>query len=117
MSNSVEKLQEEARLTLISNRVSEKQIKNLKAYPFIFFNDVTDVALDYDFSRTPAEIAVDIPGVAVTMRGRVEYKISASVAPDLIEKRTQALADAVRILFWKDTLVSIYLNDKEVFNG
>jgi hypothetical protein len=53
-----ELLAEMARLTALSNRISEVQEKNLKLYPLVFFNKVLEVKVNYDLT-SKADILED----------------------------------------------------------
>ena len=105
MSNSESKVRELAKLSILSNRISEIHEKNLKAYPFIFFNGVKEAAIDYDLER-----------------GQKNYvKFTLTLKDDKetpsMEKRLTALDQSVKNLFWKEVSTSVILNGKEVYNS
>lgn len=110
-----------AALILTSGKLSEFHEKNLKAFPFIFFNDVIEAKIDYDLSvRHDAD---------VDKNNNVELKkpiqsciISYYLTLDEpknneIQKRYEALDQAVKNLLWKEIPVEIYINDKIVFKS
>jgi hypothetical protein len=40
-----------AQLSLLANRISEIQAKNLQYFPFVFFEKVSEVKIDYDLGH------------------------------------------------------------------
>ena len=107
MSKTSEMLAEMAKLTALSGRISEIQEVNFKTYPFIYFNGVTKVEIDYDL--TTRKSANDEP---TTNSSKVTYKIETSEENDHIERRCKALQESVKMLLWKDMSVKIYINGK-----
>ena len=52
MSDSLKKhLKELAQLSMLANRISEIQEKNLKLFPFVFFEGLKEVTIDYDLGH------------------------------------------------------------------
>lgn len=119
-------VREMARLALLSNKINEIQEKNLKIYPFVFFNNVSSVELNYDFSKIgdvdfsskDANINYDIKGVE-TRHLKVSYAIDVlELCPDQeLAKRCQALEMAVHNLLWNNIQVSISLNGTQAFKS
>lgn len=105
MSDSEAKVRELAKLSILSNRISEVHEKNLKAYPFIFFNGVSEASVDYDLERD----------------GKYHVSFSLTVKIDgsnpFLEKRLEALDKSVKNLFWKEVSISVNLNGKKVFDS
>lgn len=104
MSKSEEKVRELAKLSILSNRISEFHEKNLKSYPFIFFNGVEEAAIDYDLERGKENY--------------VKFKLTVQEGKNLfLDKRLSALDQSVKNLFWKEVYTSVVLNGKEVYNS
>jgi len=109
-----ELLSEMARLTALSNRISEVQIKNLQMFPLVFFDGVTECKIDYDLGHK-ADVLEDPEGkIVINAPVRNNYiayylVIDKSKQADL-DKRYQALEQAVRTLFWNDVAVEVYFN-------
>lgn len=103
---SVDTVREMAKLSILSERISEVQEKNIKMYPFIAFDGVKSAEISYDLSgNTKAFI--------------VEYKlqISDSEKMDNIQKRYSALETWIRSLLWKEVNIRIYFNDISTYTS
>ena len=105
MSDMEQKVRELAKLSILSNRISEVHEKNLKAYPFIFFNGVKEANVDYDLERGSKN------HVSFTL------KIESDGTNSPLDKRLEALDKSVKNLFWKEVSISVVLNDKKVFDS
>lgn len=114
-----------AKLTMLSNRISEIQEKNLKMYPFVFFEAVSGVIVNYDLSNS-----LDME--SETNKGEIKYgfnepkdshlRVSYYLKLDTKlnaneEKRFMAIENAVRSLFWKQVKVEVYFNEKLVYKS
>jgi hypothetical protein len=99
-----------AQLTIFSGRINEIQEKNLKAYPFIFFNAINSANIDYDLNKYDTE--------GRSKERRVTYVLQLDEsANDNWDKRFKALKDAVRTLFWKDLTVRVSVNGKLAYES
>lgn len=127
MSNTDQIIREMAKLTLLSGRINEIQEKNLTMYPFVMFEGVSAAKVDYDFSNNAmveeekgdagqAEFKFTRPTMD---HFRVSYylDIDESKAQQNLEKRFQAIEQAVRILFWNSVKVEVFFNEKKVFQS
>lgn len=127
MSKALETLREMAKLTVLSNRLNDIQVKNLQSFPFVFFMDVNQVEISYDLTNSmdvtteedkeEVEIKYDI--VAEGKAQHITYKLA---IPDMtfndqLPKRLKALEGSVRNIFWNDLKVHIYINDKLEFES
>jgi hypothetical protein len=92
-------------LGIFSGRISEVHFKNLQSFPFMFFGDLTQVALDYDIGQKKEQ------------NSWVSYDLSISKENDSLDKRFFALESAVRAIFWKEVVVKISINEKEVYKS
>lgn len=102
-------LKEMAQLTVLSGRINELQEKNLSMYPFVFFNGVGNMKIDYDLSYT--QPANDEPPIH---NSRVTYYLELDPLANNYDLPTRfaQLEAAVRTLFWNDLTVEVYFNDK-----
>lgn len=104
MSKSEEKVRELAKLSILSNRISEIHEKNLKSYPFIFFNGVKEATVNYDLERGK--------------KNHVSFILTVKEGENLfLEKRLTSLDQSVKNLFWKEVSTSVILNGKKVFDS
>lgn len=111
---SIEKIKEMARLAVLTNKINDVQLLNLKNYPFIAFDGVKEVKIEYDFSYQ--KTVKDEP---VMHNPLVQYYLTLDEArnQEALSLRFEAVEKWVRNLFWKDVLVEIYFNDKIVFKS
>lgn len=128
MSNAEATIREMAKLTMLSNKISEVQEKNLKMFPFAFFEGLRSATIFYDFS---SNAVVDTEENATDLTLNYKFKksdtahfvanyhlnINEQVSNPHLEKRFVALENAVRTLFWKQVRVEIYFNNKKVFES
>jgi hypothetical protein len=98
-----QKVRELAQLSILSNRISEVHEKNLRAYPFIFFNGIKEANVDYELERGS--------------KNHVKFNLSLNSGADNpnLEKRFEALDKSVKNLFWKEVTISIALDGKDVY--
>jgi len=103
-----------AKLTILSNRINQVQEKNLKMFPFIFFEGIKAVKIDYDLSRTKPE-----KDEHEKCTSRVSYFLTLDEKANEPnkEKRFVATEGAIRQLFWSDVEVEVYFNDILVFKS
>lgn len=122
-----QKVLEMARLSMLTDRISEVHIKNLQMYPFVFFENVTSVKIDYDLSNKlgvdtkedtkNADIEYSIDS-AKTNHLRVSYRLTLNEkSNDNLERRFAAIEESTRTLFWKQVSVEVYFNDKKVYGS
>jgi hypothetical protein len=109
-------LSEMARLTTLSGRISDVQIRNLKMFPLVFFEQVHEVKVDYDLSHK-SDVLEDTSGNLVinapTRNNYVAYYLTLDESKNEdLDKRYLALEKSVRTLFWTDLSVEVYFNDK-----
>ena len=95
------------KLMVFFGRVPETHIKALKEYPWIFFNDLSEVKLDYSIETTDK-----------TKSTKFLYDLTLLLEKnDNLDKRYKALESAIRTLFWKEVLVEIKINGQEVYKS
>jgi hypothetical protein len=111
-----------AALTLTSNRISEVHEKSMKNYPFIYFDGVSSVRIDYDLSHQ-SDVEVDkLNNVRVNSPLRhcfVAYYLTLDERQldENLKQRFAALETSTRTLFWKDLPVKIYFNERLVYES
>ena len=110
-----------ASLVLSSGRLSEFHERNLKMYPLIYFNAVTEIKIDYDLTvihdadvdqKNNLKLRKPLQSCKVSYFLKLDESLQ-----DSPQKRFDALETSVRTLFWKDLPVEIYFNDKIVFKS
>lgn len=114
MSDLQSQLKEMAQLTVLSGRISEVQVKNLRMYPLIFFNGVVQAKVQYDLSsKKTTEDERPINPSIVSYYLEIDEKEN----NDSLDKRFEALENSVRTLFWNDITVEVYFNNKIVYKS
>lgn len=114
-------IKEMAALAITSNRLSEIHEKNLKFYPFIFFNGIQNVKIEYDLSyksNVELDIKNNITIKSPNKKFYINYYLSIDDSSnDNLEKRFAALENAAKSLFWNDLFVSIFINDVKMYES
>lgn len=117
-----------AMLSITSGRISSIQEKNLKMFPLIFFNNVKQVKIDYDFSNTAlVDYEQDNKEVQIkynfqkidTSHFKINYYIDFEndEKQDNLDKRFTALEESVKGLFWKNMKVNVYFGNELVYES
>ena len=114
MSDSAikQQIRDMAKLSVLSNRINEIQEKNLKMYPFVFFNDVKSVKIEYDLSRTDREENKNPQDHHITYQLELNEDSNSQ-----LDKRFFAIEEATRVLFWKDLKVRVFFNGKKAYES
>ena len=123
MSDEVkETVRDMAALIVNSNRISEVHEKSMRNYPFIYFDYVSAVKIEYDLSHEP-DVSLDkLNNITVKSPKRhcfVSYylTIDERKLDENLKVRFAALENSTRTLFWKDLPVKIYFNDRLVYES
>jgi len=126
--DSREMLQKMAQLSISTNQINEIQQKNLKMYPFVFFNGVKSVSIDYDLTNQ-SKVNYDTNPKTMEIVYKFDkpimdnFKVSYNLEIDETEdnshmpKRFEALEKAIWTLFWKDIPVEVKFNGKDVYTS
>lgn len=104
-----------AKLVLMSGKISEMHEKNMKMYPFVYFEGVKEVKIDYDLSHRADALVDNKNNLTVNspIRNNVVtyYIILDEAAQTSLDKRFSALEASIRTLFWNDVMVEVFFND------
>ena len=106
---------EHRQMVTLSGNLSEFQIKNLQAWPYVLFDkkDVDSVKIDYNFERSLGEEDKE----RILYAGVVEYDFKFKSEPpfteETIKHKLQQLSHWVKYLFWEDTQVVIKKDGKK----
>jgi hypothetical protein len=114
LSELKKKLGEMAQLSILSNRISTIQEKNLKMFPFVFFEGLDSVRIEYDLGH-----GVDEKTNNVLHKSLISYYLTLDETANHLNKehRFLAIERAVRELFWKDIFVEVYWNNSKVYGS
>jgi hypothetical protein len=101
-------LDDHRKMLTVSKHLSDFQLQNLKKWAFVAFDNVDNSMVDYSF----------IDGEDQFYAGRVIFRINleSDITTDEKIKRSTFLADWTRVLFWTDTKVEVFVNDKRIIN-
>jgi hypothetical protein len=92
-------------LVIFSGRLSQVHVENLKAFPFIYFDGVSEAKLEHDISTVK-----EVPSL-------ISYDLTTTGENFQLEKRCKALETAIRGLFWKEMKLKLSINGKEVYQS
>ena len=122
MSEVDDQVRAMAKMVVLSGRISDVHEKNMKAYPFIFFDGIKGMKIEYDLTNksdidesSKQKIVVKAP-----IRNHfVAYylDIDNQVQNQNMDRRCTTLESAIRSLFWKDVILKIYINDKLIYES
>ena len=99
---------------LLSGQMSDFQIKNLRAFPYIIFDDLYSFTLNYNFYK------YDDSGDQHITPGSVDYdlifKEDAKELDDIekMKEKITHLKTFVQTLFWKETSVNVLKNGEKI---
>ena len=101
-------LDDHRKMLTISKQLSNFQIENLKGWPFVAFSDIKKSEIEYNF----------IDNQEMFYAGEVIFKIELNnnLDGEEILKRSTALSNWTRVLFWTDTKVEVYVNEQRISN-
>lgn len=119
--------QEMARLTLLTNKLNDVQLQNIKMFPFVFFDGVNEVAIDYDLSNNTIidteedtkNLEIDYKFSSETNHLRVTYHltIDQAIQQTHMHTRFMALEGSIRNLLWKEIKVQVFINGVKAFES
>ena len=121
-----------AKLSILDNKLNDIQLKNLKMFPLVFFNGVTEAKVTYDLHTEKPSVEYEIENKTDPDKLSIKYefdrpKTNSSVEYNLVidelspndnlSYRFESLERAVRNIFWKEVRVTVLFNDKKVFES
>lgn len=126
--DSREMLKKMAQLSITTNQINEIQQKNLKMYPFVFFNGVKSVSIEYDLTnQSKVNYDTDPKTMEIVYKFDKPMVDNFKVAYDLkidetqdnshMEKRFDALEKSIATLFWNGIPLEVKFNGKEVYKS
>lgn len=126
-------IREMAHLSIINGKINPVQEKNLKMYPFVFFNGVTAAQIEYDLTgKNRIEVEEDINLDTLKDDKAIKYNFKRPSTDhfkviysleineqdnDQLEKRFDAISKAVKTLLWNNILVEVKFNNKTVYSS
>lgn len=120
---TAEIVKEMAALAMKSNRITPIHEQNLKMYPLIFFNGVSQVKIDYDL-HVRDDVEVDDQSNKIIIKNPIRnnyvaYYLTIDENSDNsnMKKRFEAIEISTRTLFWNDLTVEVYINDEIVYKS
>ncbi len=126
-TTSLETIREMAKLTMISNRINDIQARNLKMYPFVFFDGVKSAHIDYDFStKSLVDTEEDQKNMQIKYQLKPETKnfkviyrldIDQENGNTNLDRRFEALKASIANLFWSGIAIEVYFNGKIAYKS
>lgn len=93
------------KLMLFFGKIPETHVKSMEQYPFIFFNYVTKVEIEYNIATSKESNSL------------VSYSLTLSKENGNLPNRFNALEAAIRALFWKEVKIQVKINGEEVYKS
>jgi len=101
-------IKEMSHMTIFFNRVSSSQAKSMETYPFIYFNGLNSIELDYDLETLSPDKEASRNASVV----KYFLYINPLAENDNLEYRFKTLERSIRDLFWKEVNIEVYINDE-----
>jgi hypothetical protein len=118
-----------AKLSILENKLTDVQLKNLRLYPLVFFDGVTEASVEYDLDVGKSSVDYEIYKDDKNEMD-IKYKLSRPIAKNWVryrlvlngenshmDKRFAAIEKAVRDIFWNNVRVEVHINDKKVYES
>lgn len=119
-----------AKVSLFEGKLNDIQLLNIKQYPFIFFDGIGEVKVDYDLTAGKPEVTFeqDVKNFELkynikTPRNttKISYYLTVSGNEETVMKqldyRFKALQQAIDNLLWKGIKIQVYFNKKLVYES
>jgi len=116
MSDNI--IEEHKKMVVMSGKISDFQLNNLKHYPFIILGDyIKNIKIDYSFTKSGSGVESDDLKTEEVYAGEIRYDFSFNKEPEYTEEeltnRLDQLISWVKHLFWTDTAVKFYKDGKK----
>lgn len=125
-----EVLKKMAQLSITTNQINGVQQANLKAFPLVFFNGVKSAKVEYDLTNNSGinydtdPKTLDITynfGKPETRNFKIKYSLEMESDAEelnfLLDKRFEALENAISTLLWKGIPISVDFNGKNIYKS
>lgn len=110
MPEDTEKLVDDHRkMVALTGNLSDFQLENLKKWPFVVFNNLSKVTVDYNFTSNNEKDKKDSEERDDLCAGQVTFNFHFSgdhqLSKEELQKRLEHLTLWTKFMFWKDTEV------------
>jgi len=105
VSNAIKEM---SHMTIFFNKVSSAQVKSIEMFPFIYFDGVNSVELDYDLETVTPDKGPSSNKSIV----RYDLFMDPMVKNNNMEYRFKTLEKSIRDIFWKEVNIHVYINDE-----
>ena len=102
------------KITMLTGEISSVHVQNLKTWPFVVFDDIVSVEIDYDLTK--ANTLETGEGVVIFNTMSKEMEKEDLLGQINFEKRCNMLASYVRNMFWKEIKIEVLFNSEQVFS-
>lgn len=104
--NNEKIVEDHRKMVALSGNLSDFQLKNLKEWPFVVFDDLENVRIQYNFKKEGEELV---------NAGHVTFDFKFKKVPDNedAKKRLNHLKFWTQYMFWNDTEVSFLLEGEK----
>ena len=95
-------IEDHKKMVIMTGKLSDFQLDNLKTWPFLLFDDLESVEITYDFTKLIAEQEELSPG---TVQFNFKFKKETKLDRDQAKQQLDTLSLWTRFMFWKETKV------------
>ena len=88
------------KMVMMTGNLSDFQLQNLKTWPFLVFDDLESVEINYDFTKLIAEEESLSPG---SVQYNLKFKEGTKLNKAKAKKSLETLTNWTKFLFWKET--------------
>ena len=107
-----EKLINEHRAAVaMTGNISDFQLTNMKAWPFVLFDDIKQVGIKYNFNSLNNDASGEI--CAGTVSYDIEFNKDPEIPKQVFDNKIKQLEFWTKYLFWQDTKVEILKKGKK----
>lgn len=99
-------LEDMKKLTILTGEISNVHEKSLTTWPYVIFDDVKDVEIKYDLSKsTYLDLGYNFIDFFITLPKNGKQNI------DNLEKRCETLKEWTEVMLWSGIKVRVHLNE------
>lgn len=96
-------IEEHKKMIMMTGNLSDFQLQNLKTWPFLLFDDLDNVEINYDFTKLIAKDEETLsPG---SVQFNFKFKEGTKLNKEKTKQSLNILTTWTRFLFWKETEV------------
>lgn len=103
-------IEEHKKMVIMTGNLSDFQLKNLKTWPFLLFENLESVEITYDFTKLVGEQEELAPG---TVQFDFYFKEKTKFNIEEVKKQLSTLSLWTKFMFWKETKIKFLKSGKK----